>query len=103
MKVIGWKGGDCFHLDFLHYLDQIVIPERRSFNRTLIYRIETLNRRFDLSLISPSLSWIDRKEMNNCFYRGYVNEDFSSMVSISTCDGLVSRIDELMIDMCSLV
>lgn len=73
----------------VHHLDQIVIPERRSFNRTLIYRIETLNRRFDLSLIRNS--WIDQ----DCFYQGYVNEDFTSSISINPCHGLVSRIDRL--------
>ena len=76
-------------------LDQIVIPRRRS---SIDYRIEAFDRRFDLTLI-PSEEFLlsssmDRtRENKECFYRGYVNKDFSSMISINACHGLVSVIN----------
>ena len=63
-------------------LDQIVIPQRRS---STAYRIAAFDRIFDLALVPSS---------KECFYRGYVNEDFSSMISINACHGLVSPQEE---------
>lgn len=70
-------------------LDQIVIPRQRS----SIYQIDAFNQRLDLRLIPSEdflMSSIDGRKSQECFYRGYVNEDLSSMISINACYGLVS-------------
>lgn len=76
-------------------------------NTTLYYRIRAFNRTFDLSLIedetflAPSFviqhfdhnrTWLT-KDIEHCFYKGYVNQNLLSTVSISLCHGLVCRID----------
>jgi hypothetical protein len=86
-------------------LDEIVIPKKLSSERFLSYQIDGFNRIFNLSLIqdetflSPlftfqyfyqNQTWINR-DIEHCFYHGYVNDDYSSFVSISLCNGLVSR------------
>lgn len=92
-------------------LDSIFRPKRSSksafsehSNNTLYYRIHGFNRTFDLSLyeeetfLSPSFviqhfdhnrTWLS-KDIQHCFYKGYVNQNPSSTVSISLCHGLVS-------------
>ena len=74
-------------------------------NTTLYYRIQAFNRTFDLSLIedetflAPSFvvqhfdqnrTWLT-KDIEHCFYKGYVNQNPRSTVSISLCHGLVCR------------
>jgi len=75
-------------------------------NTTLYYRIDAFNRTFDLSLIedetflAPSFviqhfdhnrTWLT-KDIEHCFYQGYVNHNPLSTVSISLCHGLVRKI-----------
>ncbi len=93
---------------------EVVIPQRlffyrksflrkRSSERITSYRIYGFNQIFDLSLIkdetflSPSFliqyfnenqTWINRN-IKHCFYKGYVNDNHLSFVSISLCNGLV--------------
>lgn len=72
-------------------------------NNTLYYRIHGFNRTFDLSLfeeetfLSPSFviqhfdhnrTWLS-KDIQHCFYKGHVNQNPLSTVSISLCHGLV--------------
>jgi hypothetical protein len=74
-------------------------------NTTLYYRINGFNHTFDLSLIedeaflAPSFviqhfdhnrTWLT-KDIEHCFYKGYVNRNPLSTVSISLCHGLVRR------------
>ncbi len=80
---------------------EIVIPQKRSSGT---YQIYGFNQIFVLSLVkdetflSPSFliqyfnenqTWINR-DIQHCFYKGYVNENQLSIVSISLCNGLVS-------------
>lgn len=72
-------------------------------NATLYYRVHAFNRTFDLSLfeeetfLAPSFviqhfdrnrTWLT-KDIKHCFYKGYVNQNLLSSVSISLCHGLV--------------
>ncbi|UJR08429.1 hypothetical protein I4U23_012699 [Adineta vaga] len=86
---------------------EIIIPKRihsrkRSIDKQLSYRIDGFNQRFDLSLrkdttfLSPtfftqyfnhSQTWINRN-IKHCFYKGHVNDNHLSIVSISLCHGL---------------
>ena len=89
--------------------DSIFRPKRssksieHSTNHTLSYRIHAFNRTFDLSLyeeetfLAPSFviqhfdhnrTWLT-KDIQHCFYKGYVNQNRLSTVSISLCHGLV--------------
>lgn len=90
--------------------DSINRPKRSSkssfvehSNHTLYYRIHAFNRTFDLSLheedtfLAPSFviqhfdhnrTWLT-KDIQHCFYKGYVNQNLLSTVSISLCHGLV--------------
>lgn len=78
-------------------------------NKVLNYRIDAFNRTFNLTLLesetflAPSFTiqhfdhdrtWIS-KDIEHCFYKGYVNRDSSSTVSISLCHGLVCIIQPL--------
>ncbi|CAF3497325.1 unnamed protein product [Rotaria sp. Silwood1] len=95
------------------FIYEIIIPQRLLFyrksyrekrlsNTFLSYRIYSFNQTFDLSLIkndiflSPSFfvqyfnenqTWINR-DIEDCFYQGYVNENHLSTISISLCNGL---------------
>ncbi|CAF0857222.1 unnamed protein product [Adineta ricciae] len=86
---------------------EIIVPKRttekkRSIDNQLSFRINGFNQRFDLSLkkdttfLSPKFfvqyfnhtqTWINRS-VKRCFYKGYVNDNHRSTVSISLCDGL---------------
>ncbi|CAF3869430.1 unnamed protein product, partial [Adineta steineri] len=91
---------------------EIVIPQRfysrksilqkRSSNKYLFYRIYAFNQTFELSIIqneiflSPSFitqyfndnqTWINRN-IQQCFYQGYINNNHLSIVSINLCNGL---------------
>ncbi|CAF3531154.1 unnamed protein product [Rotaria sp. Silwood1] len=72
-------------------------------NKAFYYRIHAFNRTFDLTLIedetflAPSFiiqhfdhdrTWTT-KDIEHCFYKGYVNRNPSSTVSISLCHGLL--------------
>jgi hypothetical protein len=72
-------------------------------NTILYYRIRAFNRTFDLSLfedetfLAPSFTiqhfdqhrtWLT-KDIEHCFYKGHVNRNPLSTVSISLCHGLV--------------
>ena len=72
-------------------------------NGTLYYRIRAFNHKFDLSLtedetfLAPTFfiqhfdenrTWLT-KDIEHCFYKGYVNRNPFSTVSISLCHGLV--------------
>ncbi|CAF3966284.1 unnamed protein product, partial [Rotaria sordida] len=74
-----------------------------NINKTLYYRIYVFNRTFDLTLIedetflAPSFitqhfdhnrTWIT-KDIEHCFYKGYVNQNPFSTISISLCHGLL--------------
>jgi hypothetical protein len=93
------------------YFNSPIRPKRSSkifleqSNTTLYYRIYAFNRTFDLSLIedeiflAPSFiiqhfdynrTWLT-KDIEHCFYKGYVNRNLLSTVSISLCHGLVCR------------
>ncbi|CAF3129881.1 unnamed protein product [Rotaria sp. Silwood2] len=95
------------------FIYEIVIPQPLSFYRKSIhqkrlsetflsYRIYCFNQIFDLLLVkdkiflSPSFfvqyfnenqTWINR-DIKDCFYKGYVNRNYLSMISISLCNGL---------------
>ena len=73
--------------------------QKRSSETFLSYRIYGFNQTFDLLLIkdetflSPSLftqyfnenqTWINR-DIKHCFYKGYVNDNRLSIISISLC------------------
>lgn len=75
-------------------------------NTSLSYRIRAFNHTFDLSLVedeaflAPSFvtqhydrdrTWLT-DDIEHCFYKGHVNRNPSSTVSISLCHGLVCRI-----------
>ncbi|CAF4353399.1 unnamed protein product [Rotaria sp. Silwood2] len=74
-----------------------------NINKTIYYRIHAFNRTFDLTLIEDETflapSFIiqhfdhDRiwttQDIEHCFYKGYVNRNPSSIVSISLCHGLL--------------
>ena len=88
---------------------EIIVPKRttekkRSIVNQLSFQINGFNQRFDLSLrkdttfLSPNFfvqyfnhtqTWINRS-VKHCFYKGYVNDNHRSTVSMSLCDGLVS-------------
>ncbi len=89
------------------YLDSAIRNKRSSqppnTNTTLYYRIQAFNRTFDLSLyedetfLAPSFTfqhfdenrtWLTN-DIEHCFYKGYVNRNLLSTVSISLCHGLV--------------
>jgi thrombospondin motif-containing protein 9 len=91
------------------YFNSPIRPKRSSkifleqSNTTLYYRIYAFNRTFDLSLIedeiflAPSFiiqhfdynrTWLT-KDIEHCFYKGYVNRNLLSTVSISLCHGLL--------------
>lgn len=70
----------------------------------LSYEIRAFNRTFDLTLsedeafLAPAFvtqhfdynqTWLT-KDVDHCFYKGHVNDQPSSSVSISLCHGLVS-------------
>jgi hypothetical protein len=63
-----------------------------------MYQIKNLNLTLfeDESFLSPLFtfqysSYNQTWDVKHCFYRGYVNDDYySSFVSISLCNGLVS-------------
>ncbi|CAM4935066.1 unnamed protein product [Rotaria socialis] len=100
-------------IDRKQFFYEIVIPKPLSLYRksaqqkkfsdaTVIYQINGFNQTFDLSLIkdeillSPSFitqyynenqTWIDR-DVNDCFYTGYVNRNHLSNISVSLCNGL---------------
>ncbi|CAF3570110.1 unnamed protein product [Adineta steineri] len=72
-------------------------------NTTLYYRINGFNQTFDLTLIedeaflAPSFTtqhfdqdhtWLTR-DIEHCFYKGYINQNPLSTVSISLCHGLL--------------
>jgi hypothetical protein len=72
-------------------------------NTTINYRIHAFNQTFDLTLIedeaflAPSFTiqhfdrdhtWLT-KDIEHCFYKGYINQNPLSTVSISLCHGLV--------------
>ena len=72
-------------------------------NSSSFYRIDAFNRTFDLLLIedetflAPSFviqhfdhnrTWLSNN-IEHCFYKGYVNENPLSTLSISLCHGLV--------------
>jgi hypothetical protein len=93
------------------FIYKIVIPQKRSSETFLSYRIYAFNQTFDLSLskdetfLSPSFivqyfndnqTWINR-DIEHCFYKGYVNGNHLSMVAISLCNGLVGNSKEILI------
>lgn len=53
-----------------------------NINTTYILNIQTLNLTFNLTLSHANNSFLDD---NNCFYTGYVNDDFESNVFINLC------------------
>jgi hypothetical protein len=82
-----------------------VFPKKFSSNIFLSYEIIGFNRVYNLSLIkdenflSPlftiqyfnqNQTWLNRN-IEHCFYKGYVNNDYTSLISISLCNGLVGR------------
>ena len=84
-----------------HKRSQKISPEQS--NTTLFYRIHGFNQTFDLNLIeeeaflAPSFviqhfnenqTWLT-KDIEHCFYKGHVNRNPLSTVSISLCRGLV--------------
>ncbi|CAF1284269.1 unnamed protein product [Adineta steineri] len=91
---------------------EIVIPQRfysrksilqkRSSNKYLFYRIYAFNQTFELSLIQNEIflspSFITQyfndnqtrinRNIQQCFYQGYINNNHLSIVSINLCNGL---------------
>ena len=76
---------------------------------TLSYEIRAFNRTFDLTLsedeafLAPTFvtqhfdynqTWLT-KDVEHCFYKGHVNDQPTSSVSISLCHGLVSPTRQL--------
>jgi hypothetical protein len=91
------------------YLTSAIRPKRSSktfvdnITTTSNYRIRAFNRTFDLSLtedeafLAPSFvfqhfdenrTWLTN-DIEHCFYKGHVNRNPLSTVSISLCHGLV--------------
>jgi len=100
---------NIFYLDTIEseqFTYEIVIPQKCSLEIFPFYQINGFNQTFNLSLIkderflSPSFTiqyfnqnqtWINR-DIKHCFYKGYINRNYLSVVSISLCNGLVGVI-----------
>lgn len=105
-------------IDTEHFIYETVIPQPVNPNLTNAknhsgkfqsYKIYGFNQTFVLFLVkdeinlSPSFliqyfnenqTWINR-DLEDCFYTGFVNGNYSSNVSINLCNGLVRLIKQI--------